>query len=1166
MRSGLEKMDFSGLLKGYAPYDGVCAALGKKITPISISGITEPAQAQLIFGLCSERGVGGLVLCYSDTDARAMYTDISFYTDKSCFFPSREYVFYNNIETRAHENEHMRLDALARASVDSQTIICASVDAALCYTVKKEIFDRDMLYIKTGESYNVEKLCAQLTEMGYVRETAVEGRGQYSLRGGILDIFSPAAGDPVRLEFFDDEVDSVRSFDAETQRTLDMLDGCRIIPCTELIIDAKTREDLINIINERKKKALRRKGELAEFIAAADQDTEKLKNGITFPSADKYAELVYGQIPTVAEYTRGGLTFIVDSARISERGRALEWEHSERISELKLKNVLPSDKQEYWCAYAKLCARLKEGTVIALDVISYSETDFKFSYNTAFETKTGVSFHGKIEYLCDDLAEWRKRGYTVVIPAGSEAKEKNLYGVLTERGIECNISYNGEFAENAVTIVRGGVGKGFEYPSMRFALVCDREIFENKERRARRRIENTKRIKTYNDIEAGDYVVHRAHGIGVYSGIKRITAAGVTREYLQINYRGTDTLYVPVDQLDMLYKYTGTGENAVKLNTLGGSDWHKTRARVKRSTDDMAKKLVELYAQRYASTGYAFSPDTVWQRDFEDTFEYHETEDQLRSIEEVKEDMERPRPMDRLLCGDVGFGKTEVALRAAFKAVMDSKQVAYLCPTTILAMQHYNTFVSRMRDFPIKIEMLSRFRTPAQQAQTIERLKNGETDIVIGTHRILQKDVGFRDLGLLVVDEEQRFGVTHKERLKELKKNVDVLTMTATPIPRTLHMSMISVRDMSLLTKPPENRYPVETFVLEDDPSVIITAIKNELARGGQVFYLYNRVSGIYHKAEWIKAMIPEANVAVGHGKMSRNELEDIMYDVVNGDTDVLVCTTIIETGLDIPNANTIIIENADRMGLAQLYQLRGRVGRSNRTAYAYLTYRRDGILSEVAQKRLKAVKEFTEFGSGFKIALRDLEIRGAGNILGAEQHGHMDSVGYDMYCKILEESVLEAQGKKPKEDIDVSVDLGINAYIPESYISDANVRIEMYKKIASIENDEDKADIEDELTDRFGEMPRTAANVIEIGALRAKAKRCGVFELSVKGAFVRLKLTKEAADMQMVIELDKHTGGRIKLIPSEKPVINYSIRQKANILAEVRDILDFMEVYLSGE
>ena len=637
-----------------------------------------------------------------------------------------------------------------------------------------------------------------------------------------------------------------------------------------------------------------------------------------------------------------------------------------------------------------------------------------------------------------------------------------------------------------------------------------------------------------------------------------MTVDGISKDYLKIQYKGSDVLYVPVDQLNLLYKYSGNSEEkAVKLNRLGTQEWTRTKKKAKDSTDKLAKELIKLYAQREEISGHAFSEDTPWQREFEDTFRYNETTDQLRSIEEVKADMEKATPMDRLLCGDVGFGKTEVALRAAFKAVCDSKQVVYLCPTTILAMQHFETFTSRMADFPITVEMLSRFRTARQQTEILKKLKDGRVDIVIGTHRLLSDDVKFKDLGLLIVDEEQRFGVAHKEKIKALKSNVDVLTMTATPIPRTLHMAMTSVRDMSVLTEPPSSRYPVTTYVLEHDETVVCDAIRNELSRGGQVFYLYNRVSGIYHKAEWLKNKFPDVNIAVGHGKMNEAELEDIMYDMVNGTTQILVCTTIIETGLDIPNANTIIIENADRMGLAQLYQLRGRVGRSNRGAYAYLTYKRDKVLSDMSSKRLSAIREFTEFGSGFKIAMRDLEIRGAGNLLGAEQHGHMDNVGYDMYCKLLGESINEAKGQTASVNPEVTVDIDINAYIPERYIPSPNQRIDIYKKIAAIETEDDKLEICDELTDRYGDMPKPVMNIISVATLKLYAADVGCIELLRKGRILTLRFSDGMLSGEVVFGLDKKYPARVKVSNSEVPALTLKLTEKdTNILEFVKNLL----------
>lgn len=1155
-------MNFSNILENYAPYRSVVKNLNN--TPISIAGVVESAQGQLIYALTGENKSAALVVTYSDMEARALHDDLTLYTDNTLYFPSKEYVFYN-IETTGHRSEHSRLAVLDALKNSKNCIVVTSVDAILQYTARSEEFCTRVIKFEIGKRFNLEKLVENLVEMGYCREDIVEGEGQFSVRGGIVDIFSPNYENPIRIEFFDDETDSIRMFDSYTQRSLEKIDSARIIPVVEAILSKEKKAEIVAALEDEARRAKKRKGNNEEFIKATEADIESFNERHYFPSIDKYVSDIYGKIPTILDYfSENDLVFIVDPKRIAERGKTFEWEKGEIITELMNKGILPArSKKKFFLSYGEAIGEITGKKVVSIDVLSHTRTDFLYKRLETFTTKTTISFHGKIDYLYEDLKSWQEKKTTVIILASTRGRGENLEGVLTERGLKARFisdvsdSKMAEFSPGETVIVRGNLSKGFEYPEINFVLVSDKEIFEGKKRRAKRKRDNANRIKSYNDISAGDYVVHQTHGIGKYVGTQKMTVNGVTKDYLKIQYRGTDSLYVPIDQLNVLYKYVGNTDRELKLNKLGGNEWNRTKQRVKASTAELAEKLIKLYAERNKANGHAFSPDTVWQRDFEDTFEFTETEDQLRSIEEVKADMESEKPMDRLLCGDVGFGKTEVALRASFKAVNDSKQVAYLCPTTILAMQHYETFLKRMENFPVKVEMLSRFRTATQQKKILKKLKTGEIDIIIGTHRLLSKDLEFKDLGLLIVDEEQRFGVGHKERLKEMKKDVDVLTMTATPIPRTLHMAMTSVRDMSVLTEPPENRYPVQTYVLEDNESVILDAIRNELSRGGQVFYLYNRVSGIYRKAEWIKSQFPDISVAVGHGKMKEDELEDIMYDMVNGKTDVLVCTTIIETGLDIPNANTIIIENADKMGLAQLYQLRGRVGRSNRLAYAYLTYRRDSILSDVASKRLRAVKEFTEFGSGFKIAMRDLEIRGAGNILGPEQHGHMDSVGYDMYCQILKESIDEAQGVKPKEDTSVSVDLDVDAYLPDTYIENHNQRIDIYKRIAAIESEDDKFELEDELIDRYGDIPVPVQNIINIAELKIPAREAGIYEIMQRGNIIQFKFHEEYVSAQLVMGLDGKYPKRIKLIAAEKPTVNIKLKGEVkNITAAVSDML----------
>ena len=1140
-------MNLLDLLSEYKEYSDFCAALEKKITPISVAGVCESATAHFIAETAKEKKT--LVITYSDMEAKQLYEDLCFYSDNVSYFPSKEYLFFN-IDAHNRHPEHQRLSAL----YDKESICVAALEAVLAFTLPAELKNSFTIEIGQDSEFELDDLCEKLVKMGYVREEEVSAKGQFSLRGGILDVFSVQWENPVRIEFFDTLVDSIREFDKDTQRSTETLTGAVIIPASELAgFDPYL---LVEKLESEKKRINRKKADYSELLENIDQDLDALENGRELTSVHKYIDLIFEEIPTIIDYyDQDSLVFLIEPKRINERSKSFEWEQGEILESLSGKNLLIPDRGKLWKSYRDVAETLQKLPLVSINTLSHSTVNYSYNAIFNFITKTTVSLHGKVDYLYDDLLEKQKIGATVVVLAANRSRGENLAGTLSDKGIKCRyIHDNAEFKKGEIVIVRGEQSKGFEYPELNFVMISDREIFDVARRKSRRKVENANRLKSYTDINIGDYVVHRAHGIGMYKGIKKMTVANVSKDYLHIAYRGTDSLYVPVDQLDMLYKYAGSSDKELRLSKLGGSEWNKAKQKVRSATKDMAKQLVSLYAERANTKGYAFSGDTPWQRDFEDTFLYQETEDQLRSIEEVKRDMESDKPMDRLLCGDVGYGKTEVALRAAFKAATDGKQVAYLCPTTILAMQHYETFKNRMSEFPVKIEMLSRFRSQKQQTDIVKKLKTGEIDIVIGTHKLLQKDVVFKDLGLLIIDEEQRFGVAHKERLKELKKNIDVLSMSATPIPRTLHMAMVSVRDMSLLETPPENRYPVTTYVLEQNTEVLIDAMKKELSRGGQVFYLYNRVRGIYRVAEWIKASIPDANVAVGHGQMQEEELEDIMYDMVNGKIDILVCTTIIETGLDIPNANTIIIENADRMGLSQLYQLRGRVGRSKRNAYAYLTYKRDGILSETAEKRLSAIREFTEFGSGFKIAMRDLEIRGAGDILGAEQHGHIDSVGYDMYCKILADSVRELQGEVQQEELVTSIDIKVDAFIPERYIKSNSIRIDMYKRIASIENEDDASGIIDELIDRFGDLPKATYNLLEIAQIKALGNSIGICDISQKGEFVHLefaegRLVPEIVQF-MVTEYPKNT-----IISSQtKPVIKY--RYQDEILSNIKFLL----------
>lgn len=1135
-------MDFSRVLENYSEYKRLKDNLDK--TPVSVAGLVDSAQAQFIFALSVKKRA--LAVACTDVEAKALYSDLKFFDENVMYFPTKDYVFYH-VDAVERAEERRRLAVLEKLTENGEVTVVTSVEALLSYTIATEVFRKNRIRLTVGEETDPESLYAMLADMGYSRVDMVEGIGQFSVRGGIIDVFSPNTDNPIRIELFDTEIDSVREFDCITQRSLENLDECVIIPCKEAMLTEADTEKLIKYLEGEQKKYGRKKGDFQKVTQTLAADLEELGETGRLTAIDRYISAVYEGVPTIADYiTEDDFVFLLEPKRVAERVKTLGWEEGEQLASLAENGIIASNKYGFYGDYKDIKEKFAKAKLVSVNALSHSSIDYSYGAIFNFAARATVNFHGKIDYLYEDLKRWSEEKYTAVILTASATKGENLAGSIRERGIDCKFQKDGKsFAEGGVTVLEGELKKGFEYPEMKFVVISDREIFNVKKSRTRRKDKNTERLKSYTDINPGDYVVHRSHGIGRYEGIEKMLINGITKDYLKIQYNGTDCLYVPVEQMDSLYKYIGSTEKKVKINSLNSGEWTKTKAKVKKATDEMAKQLVKLYAERQSVKGYAFSEDSPWQREFEDTFPYTETEDQLRSIEEVKHDMEEQRPMDRLLCGDVGYGKTEVAIRAAFKAVTDSKQVAYLCPTTILAMQHYETFLKRMENFPIKVEMISRFRTKKQQEEILKKLKKGEIDVIIGTHRMIQNDVEFRDLGLLIIDEEQRFGVAAKERLKELKKDIDVLSMTATPIPRTLHMSMINVRDMSILEEPPENRYPVRTLVMEHDDAVITDAIKRELGRGGQVFYLYNRVRGISRIAENIKRAVPEANVRSAHGKMSEDELEEIMYDMVEGRCDVLVCTTIIETGLDIPNANTIIIENADRMGLAQLYQLRGRVGRSNRNAYAYLTYRRDGVLSDVAEKRLKAISEFTEFGSGFKIAMRDLEIRGAGNILGAEQHGHMDSVGYDMYCKILKASIDQLQGKQEIARETTLIDVEIDAYIPEKYIKNASIRIDIYKKISQIETQAEGREMVDELIDRFGEPPKSVMNLIEIALIKAEATELGLSEISAKGEIIRFIFEKEYFAPELVLPLLKAFPREISLSPrSERPIIIYKPKQ----------------------
>lgn len=1011
----------------------------------NVVGLTRPAKAHFAASLCSDLTVQGVYVVDSDYEAKRVADELMYYLgDNVYYYPSKELEFYK-ADAKSNELLNQRLEIIEKLAFSDRcgTVTVMSLDALLQFTVDLNSYKESMISLSVADEIPLEKLAKKLVDLGYTREDTVEGKGQFAIRGGIADVFAPAMENPVRIEFFGDEVDSIRLFDVFTQVSVENTMSVSIGPANDGFM-AKNRETSI---------------------------------------------LEY--------FNDNAIIFFDEPQKISERYEGLKWDIEETVKALAENSENFIFKEKYIHDYYDVLRALLKYEFIGFQELPFPCRDYKPTAEISTTVGDLGKTFGERERFYDELKDFQKNGYTIIFSVNAEAREK-LCEDLTTHGFKINETE--KLLKTKINFVQGGLSRGFYYEEEKIAIFGSEEIFGKapKKKGKRKKLDSASRIRDFNDLDIGDYVVHHTHGIGQYLGLDTLEVEGQRHDYLKIKYNGDDFLYVPTSQLDMLQKYVGK-EGTIRLNRMGGADFARQKKKVKASTEELARELVALYAARQKAQGFAYSPDTEWQKSFEEAFPYVETDDQLISIAEIKKDMESNRPMDRLLCGDVGYGKTEVALRAAFKAVMDSKQVAVLAPTTVLVMQHFNTFCERMKKYPIRVAEISRFKTKKEQTQIIKQLKSGEIDVIIGTHRLLGQDIEFKDLGLLVVDEEQRFGVKHKERIKELKNNVDVLTLSATPIPRTLHMSMINIRDMSVLTEPPENRFPVRTIVMEKNDAVINDAIRRELSRGGQVYYIHNRIASIEMTAKKLKNVFPEANIAFAHGAMDEDTLERIMMDMSEGTIDVLVCTTIIETGLDIPNVNTIIIEDANRMGLSQLYQLKGRVGRSSRRAFAYFTYRPDKMLNEVAAKRLRAIKEFTEFGSGFKIAMRDLEIRGAGNILGAEQHGHIDTVGYDMYCELLAQSVSELTGEVPAESWQPNIDINIEAYIPPNYIKNHSTRLDIYKKIASIENDEEKLEVEGEIRDRFGDMPRAVESLIKIAEIKYLAKDTNIAEITIK-------------------------------------------------------------------
>lgn len=1044
-------------LQGLAEFEQIKEKSKTNKGILQVSGCMESQRSHLMYGL-SGIAPYRLILAEDERRAREIYEDYRFYDRKVYSYPAKDLLFF---QADIHGNLliRQRMKVIKALLEEKELTVVTSIDGCMDFLESLEKIKEQLIHYESDSTVDIEQLKNQLVALGYERVGQVEMPGQFSVRGGIVDIYCLTEENPWRIELWGDEIDSIRSFDPESQRSLENLEELTIYPAVEHIGD----KDMVSFLDY-------------------------------FPE----------------ERT---IIFLDEPNRLTEKGGAVEEEY--RQSRMHREEKGSRNLPENWlCSFEQLQKELNKRNCISVCALEPKQAGWKVREKFYLEVKSISAYNNSFELLVKDLHQYKKQGYRIALLSGSRTRAERLAKDLQEEGLAAfyGQDYDREICPGEIMVVYGHAKKGFEYPLIKFAVMTESDIFGQEQKKKKKKNYSGSRIQDFAELSIGDFVVHEKHGLGIYRGIEKVEVDRIVKDYIKIEYRGGSNLYIPATQLDCLQKYSGAdASKAPKLNKLGTQEWNKTKSKVRGAVKNIAKELVELYAVRQEKEGYVCGPDTVWQREFEEMFPYEETEDQLSAIEDAKRDMESTRIMDRLICGDVGYGKTEVALRAAFKEVQESRQVAYLAPTTILAQQIYNTFVQRMKEFPVRVELLCRFRTPAQQKKAIEDLKKGQVDVIIGTHRILSKDVQFKNLGLLIVDEEQRFGVTHKEKIKQLKKDVDVLTLTATPIPRTLHMSLIGIRDMSVLEEPPMDRMPIQTYVMEYDEETVREAINRELRRGGQVYYVYNRVTDIADVALRIAKLVPDARVDFAHGQMSERELENVMYSFVNGDIDVLVSTTIIETGLDISNVNTMIIHDSDRYGLSQLYQLRGRIGRSNRTAYAFLMYRKNVMLKETAEKRLAAIREYTDLGSGFKIAMRDLELRGAGNLLGAQQHGHMNAVGYDLYCKMLNEAVKEAKGIHTMEDFETSVDLNVDAYIPDSYISNEFQKLDIYKRIAGIETQQDYDDMLEELLDRFGEPGKAVLNLLAIAKLKAIAHQGYVTEIKQTGKIVRFTLYEKA-------------------------------------------------------
>ncbi len=1128
--------------------------------PALLNGLCEGAKfafyASFVQDWKKKTGQGVFLLCAEEKQLLRLQNAFSELGLRALSYPLRDFVFYNM--TASHEYEQERMRALKAIADKSYDVILATPDAAAQLTMPKSVLQTATRTVSVGDTCEPDALVAFLQENGYIRTDMVDGAGQYAQRGGIVDVFAPQAIAPVRIDFFDTEIERISTFDIMTQRRTDDVEQITLIPTREVLLTAQKKTELRALIAEQRRKA--RTQALADMLAG---ELAALDHATDLAFLDKYLTCIYPESTCLLDYADADTCICIEEdSAVRARVDGYTASIAQSIEDLLQSGAIPSRYALYCRSTQELYAYLDRRPCAFLELFSNAVSRRELSGMYHFLSKQTVSYFGRPDLLFEDLSQYRELGYSCQILCETEGAARELQQQLLDGGVQATLSVAPD-APGRIAITYGQNFAPFELTEASYACLSTYQnpnslarALRSSHRRATKKKTAQEQIMSYADLQVGDYVVHIHHGIGRYLGLQTLTVSGTTREFVKLQYAGTDTLYLPCDQLDTLSKYIGSHaeDGNVKLSRIGGEEWGRAKAKAKGAAKEMAKELIALYAARMRREGHAFPPDDAMQQEFESAFAYEETDGQLQAAADIKRDMEQPRPMERLLCGDVGFGKTEVALRAAFKAVAGGKQVAVLVPTTILAMQHFGTFSARMQGFPVRVDVLSRFRTPKQQQESLRKLARGETDVIIGTHRLLSEDVSFRDLGLVIVDEEQRFGVSHKEKLKQLSQNIDALTLTATPIPRTLNMAMSGIRDMSILEEAPLDRMPVQSYVLEYEDSIVAEAIRRELRRGGQVFYLYNKVETILDVAARLRRQFPDATVAVAHGQMDREEISDIWSAMVDGSVDILISTTIIETGIDIPHANTLIIEHADAMGLSQLHQLRGRIGRSSRRAYAYFTYPKSKVLTEIAAKRLSAIREYTEFGSGFKVALRDLEIRGAGNLLGAQQHGHITTIGYDLYMKLLSEAVLEEQGKHKEPPPECTVSLSVNAYLPESFIATTAQRIDAYKRISLIRNADDLMDVTDELLDRYGDIPKPVENLLDIAALRAAGQECGLSKIEEQEGNILLRAQKFEAIHWM--RLAAEFKGRLLLNVGAKPYV--AVRQKKGeaILPFLRQLL----------